>query len=569
MSNSPWAKPVEPRHQAVLLGPTLDERIPPNDDIRRLDALLNEVDWSAWEKKYDLRRGQPPIHPRLVAGTILFCLMRGFRSSRRMEDATGRRIDMMWFLEGRTIDHSTLCEFQQKFAEELPPLFAEIGRRAAALRPRKEAVCVGVDGTRERANSDRHGARTAASLERRLKEVADKSEALLRELATTDLLDAATEALEAGDETLADKADAAAIHAQLEALEHQRTKLQTALERARERDEAKQRNDGPSATPVRVPVTDSDAHLLPNKEGGYAPNYTAMVVVDLNSGAILDASIADGGDEAGALAPTVKAAGECLDAPVEAVVADGNFATGENLEHFDGAEGRATLYSPATPTVAPAAIRDDPTQPVEENKWNDLPVNRHAKTKTTTLAREAFLYDASADCFYCPQGRRLRCASREDRATRKGGRVARRRYKCDNCDDCPLSSRCRGPGGVRPRTVSRDEHQPYRDNLVKRMSDPASKALYARRAPMVEGVFGVIKHVMDVRRFLTRGRAKVACEWKWVCMAFNTRKILRGGPTAAPQPAGPTIGGRWRLLEAFSQTLCDHFRFFRPLSCPN
>ena len=44
---------------------------------------------------------------------------------------------------------------------------------------------------------------------------------------------------------------------------------------------------------------------------------------------------------------------------------------------------------------------------------------------------------------------------------------------------------------------------------------------------MVEGVFGVIKHAMGVRRFLLRGLEKVRAEWTWVCTAFNLKKLLR------------------------------------------
>ena len=57
--------------------------------------------------RYDGHRGQPPIHPMRLAGAILYGLMRGIRSSRELEDATRERLDFRWFLEGRTVDHSS------------------------------------------------------------------------------------------------------------------------------------------------------------------------------------------------------------------------------------------------------------------------------------------------------------------------------------------------------------------------------------------------------------------------------------------------------------------------------
>ena len=544
MLNSPWAKPVIPRQQGYLLTPTLDNLMPVDDDIRLLDKVLQGMDWSAWECQYDLRRGQPPIHPRLVAGTILFCLTRAFRSSRQMEEATRRRLDLIWFLEGRTIDHSTLCGFRNAFAEPLPELFKQVAREAARLRERAGATGVGVDGTRLRANSDRHGARTGASLERRLAEVAERREALLREWETADVLESCQAALEGA------KTEPAALEAQLRALEGEREKLSVALAAARERDAVKQRKDGPRATAVRVPVTDPDAHLLPNKEGGFAPNYTAMVAVDLASGAILEAGIAEGGDEAGALAQTVTAAGACLQTPVTAVLADGNFATGANLEQFDGQQGRPVLYSPCAATVAPAAVRDDPSQPVPASRWDELPTSGRGKTKNRTLSREAFIYDAQSDCYFCPQGRRLSYVGCEQRATKNGERLARRRYASADCADCPLAPRCLGPGG-RPRSVTRDPHQPCRDALAQRMSEASAKTLYGRRAPVVEGVFGVVKHVMGARGFLTRGREKVACEWRWICTAFNMLKILRRAPAGRPQTDARLVQRRLKPRRRF------------------
>jgi transposase len=149
----------------VLFTETLDDAIPQNHPIRLLDGCLDAVDWTLWENRYDGHRGQPPIHPRLVAGCILYGLMRGLRTTRTLEDATTNRLDFMWFLERRTIDHSTFADFRVEFKKELKDLNRQISR----------IVCEGcmdtllelvVDGTRMRANSDRHGARTAQALDR-------------------------------------------------------------------------------------------------------------------------------------------------------------------------------------------------------------------------------------------------------------------------------------------------------------------------------------------------------------------------------------------------------------------
>jgi ABC-2 type transport system ATP-binding protein/transposase len=497
--------------------------IPEDDEIRLLDALLRELDWSRWENLYERRRGQPPIHPRFVAGALLFCLGRGVLSSRGIEEATRRRIDLIWFLEGRTIDHSTLCAFRKKFAELLPALFDELARKAA--RAPQAGRRLAVDGTRMRANSDRHGSRTAASLRRRLGEMAENREALFAEMERLD-------ALEDNDGAPGEQ-DEKALRKQIEALEAQRRKLHRALERAEERDALKQAKDGANATAVRVPTSDPDAHLLPNKEGGYAPNYTPTIAVDVASGAIVDAQVPDGAEEAGTLDEVLEASERRLGRKPETLLCDGNFATGAALKKLE--QAHVTMCSPASASLAPAARREDPRQPVDASLVSDLPTTGRGENKR--FAREAFVYDENEDCYYCPAGRRLLPAREEKRREKNGSICLRWRYRSPSCSECPLSKRCL-KGQAKVRSVVRDEYQPVRDRLAAHMERDDSRQLYKKRAPTVEGAFGHIKHVMGVRRFLRRGRAAVRNEWLWICTAFNVGKILRRPPQ--PGPNGPT-----------------------------
>jgi transposase len=50
-----------------------------------------------------------------LAGAILYGLTVGVRTSRKLEDACRHRVDFMWLVEGRTIDHSTFAGFRKDF----------------------------------------------------------------------------------------------------------------------------------------------------------------------------------------------------------------------------------------------------------------------------------------------------------------------------------------------------------------------------------------------------------------------------------------------------------------------
>jgi hypothetical protein len=62
-----WNQAPLIREQAVLFSPTLDAVISEDHSVRLVDEVMRQMDWSAWEQRYCLVAGQPPIHPRIVA----------------------------------------------------------------------------------------------------------------------------------------------------------------------------------------------------------------------------------------------------------------------------------------------------------------------------------------------------------------------------------------------------------------------------------------------------------------------------------------------------------------------
>src|SRR5690348_10534269 len=102
-----WAKAPMPREQILLFATTVDERIPDDAPVRLLAEILDGHDWTAWESQYHGKLGQPPIHPRIMAGLWLYGMRRGVRSSRKLEYMAGHNIDFIWLAEGHHPDHST------------------------------------------------------------------------------------------------------------------------------------------------------------------------------------------------------------------------------------------------------------------------------------------------------------------------------------------------------------------------------------------------------------------------------------------------------------------------------
>ncbi len=306
----------------------------------------------------------------------------------------------MWFLHKRTVDHSTFSAFRNRFKEQLTDLFKQL-----ALISLGGQIDVGlaIDGTRLRSNSKRDGALKTTTIGQPSEEIAaDLAKALenMKQVDISEDPDGATQ------KELADE---------IERLEQKKRALEVALEEGRKRDAAKKaKGVSRKAATARTPVTDPDSHVMNNKDGGSAPNYTPVAAADTNTGTIVSAGIASGSDEAAMVEKAVSDVENLAEKRLKNVLADSSFATGQNLELLT--EKGIERYSSAGKNQnEPPAIREDLTVPVPEEQWEKLPMKGK---KFPVLAKGAFVYDKELDCYYCPMGRMLEFYRNQTRKTK-------------------------------------------------------------------------------------------------------------------------------------------------------
>lgn len=288
MKNTYWAKAPLPREQIVLFQTKLDDVLSDDHPARLMAELAADYDWSPWEEVYDGWRGRPPIHPRIIALLWLYGMRRGFRTGRKMEYMTQFNLDFMWLAEGHRPDFTTFCNFRTDFKDQLKDLYKHVVKIALAGGLARLAG-VASDGTHIQANANRFECWTQ-------EKIADALPKLLAEFALRLEEHSAAEALgsthsepeqgqffeELGGDSenhlppeLADK------QARLEKLREIQKQLQEAdAARAKEGTDI-QKN------PAQIPMHDSDSRIMPNKEGGYAPNYTPIATTDSHGGFIV------------------------------------------------------------------------------------------------------------------------------------------------------------------------------------------------------------------------------------------------------------------------------------------
>jgi len=510
-----WDKAPMNREQIVLFAPTLDSVISDGHPARLVEEILRGLDWSHWEAKYKRGRGRPPIHPRVMGGVVLYGLTRGVRSSRHLEYLIAHNLDFVWLAEGRRIDHSTICNFRKEFREELKDTFRQLGRLALAMGVARLNE-VALDGTRVKANNGSFETLTAKGIEERLAALDGQLEQMLQEAEQADRNDAKLfDTGESSQKLPAELADAKARQKQ----------LQEALEKIKAADAARRRSGiDPAKNPAQLPTTDPDSRVLPNKKGGYAPNYTPMATTDVHGGYILDADVIASTSEHVTTVPSMDRIKENFGEYPEVALADGAHATGSNMEAME--ERNVDFYShvPSAKTSDEnPAVREDPTQPVPESEREKLPKN----AQTKKFDKSAFVYDEEQDIYYCPQGERLPYAETKSKVDAEGNRTYFDVYRCTDCEGCPLASDCRSEKAKRGRTASRDKHAKRREQFGEKMAAEEAKATYGKRFHAAETPFGFIKGAMNLRQFLLRGSEKVKTEWLWACTASNLAKLVR------------------------------------------
>jgi len=520
-----FATPPLSRDQMVLFPERLDQAIPADHSVRLLDDILGRIDWTKWEQQYHGRIGQPPIHPRVICGVILYGLLCRIRTSRSLEEALIVRNDFRWLVEGRTIDHTTISEFRRKHSVALKDLFVQIALVARDLG-HLPLASLAFDGTQMRANNRRSGTRTPEQLRKAKEELANKFNELEAQTAEAD--DREDEQLGGGN--------AHSLSEELADIDRRRQQVDAALAEI-ERLEAEDKK-----VPVRIPITDPQSRVTPNKDGGHAPNYTPHATVDVDSGIIVSEGVISEANEDKEMLEAVEDVKESFgleEAPGE-MLADGLMSTGENLAKCE--EAGIDLYSPIKGVSSEdnPANRENLSEPVAECDLDRLPTTTTKKkdgTQSTKFNKVAFVYDAEADCYWCPAGKAMPYANKTSQVE-NGRKRIKYRYKADpsDCAHCPLAERCFSGKG-KSRQISHEQHEAQRIAHAEKMSTDEAKQKYSRRRHPAERPFAMIKGHFGARRFLTRGLDRVSNEWRWLCTAFNLHRLMNLITSGVDPPA--------------------------------
>ncbi len=516
-----FRKPEQLRDQMELFACMLDDAIEDDHCVRHLAELLESKQlrktFEEWEGAYRSGAGQPPYHPRYMAGLYIYGMLTGIRSSRQLEDACHNRIDVRWLMSSQRPDHSTIAAFVKDHVKRLRAVFCDVvlvAKKAGLLK----LSSVAVDGTTVASAASRRSVKSCRTIKGELAAIDQQLDVFREEWERNEEEESRTMA----DGSLFIAPSKVEDEKRRVRLEKRQERLRAALTAVKERQGNAARAGRRVA--LRASTSDPESRLMRGKDGQMRPNYNAQIAVDVGSGVVLETSVSDQADDSGQLKPVIDRVKETCEEIPQRVLADTAYNTGHDMQALedDGIE----TYVPShdnkvdrSDEAQAALVAIAAGKRLKESDWKYLPRGRNR-----LISNRCFVYEAESNSFRCPMGARLRHL-RASYHKQKIGKVRRDVYGgCQRCAQCPKASLCCGDP-KKGRMITRDEYQEARERLEARMRTQEGQTIYAQRGPWAEGRIAQAKS--KVSRFLRKGAESAGGEWLLAALAINVGILFR------------------------------------------
>src|SRR5882672_4863118 len=160
------------RRQAMLLPECIEDYVGPDNPVRVVEALVEQLDLRAmgFEGSDPQATGRPSYHPSVLLKIYIYGYLNRIQSSRRLETEAQRNVELMW-LTGRLMpDFKTIANFRKdngkairSVCRQLVVLCRQVGLLTDAL--------VAIDGAKFKAVNNRDRNFTGAKIKRRMQEL--------------------------------------------------------------------------------------------------------------------------------------------------------------------------------------------------------------------------------------------------------------------------------------------------------------------------------------------------------------------------------------------------------------
>lgn len=473
----PLIRPIN-RQQMSWRAVDVERLIGEDHAARAIWALLGRLDLRSFYQAIESSAeegGRPAFDPQLLISLWVYAYSQGIGSAREVARRCEYDPAFQWLTGLDEVNYHTLASFRVEKQEELDELFTQV---LAALS--KEGLV-----TLEQVMQDGTKIRAAAS-----------PRSMQRESTIREHWERAGKRVKEMGDPWSEEASPRTRQARLRVRREQPERLDQAmqeLEKLRKRKAARSPHK-------RVSISDPEARMMKQADGGRALGYNAQVSADAAQGFIVEASVTQAASDWNELLPAVERIEKRMGRKPRQMIADAGYTTRAASEEM--AERKMDFLG--------SMPRQD------------------ASTGRTTPGRlppSAFVYQPERNRYVCPQGKFLRY---EGRHTQQRG-LTQYRYQAppQDCENCIHKPQC-CPGNRRHgRSVMRLEESAVVTAFRQKMVGAEAQRQYRRRGRVVEFCHAWIKSKLGLRQFHVRGLAKVSTELLWTCLTYNLQQWIR------------------------------------------
>jgi len=454
------------RSQMTLLPQSIEEYIPHDDPVRAYDAFVEALDFNELGIEINPTKvGNSEYDPRAMLKLFVYGYSYGPKSSRKLERATYHNLSFIWLMGGLKPDHKTIAEFRRKNKKAIQNVLKQCARMCIKLDLIAGNVLF-VDGTKIRANASASRTHDKDWYEKKLKDVDQRIEKLLQECETIDQQEEPLSSFVAMDKDLAKN-------------QTLKNTIEDILKEFKKTDRKK------------INQTDSDCANMRSIQGKHA-SYNVQSVVDEKNGLIMHAEAVSDANDLNQFARQIEQAHDVMEKPCKTACADTGYADTDELEKIDAQDIKVIVPSRRQ------ALHGDPKP----------------------FSKQEFNYDKEHDCYYCPEGHRLKLASVYKKTGNKYYQITDKQL-CFSCQHWGLCTKGK-PG----RRLVRLHNEEIKEKLEAQYEQTESQEIYSKRKERVEHPFGHIKRNLKTDSFLLRGRDGVQAETSLLATCFNIARMI-------------------------------------------
>jgi transposase len=500
----------KPYYQDQLLAfpPTLEDLVGKGHPVRIVNDVINRINIQGLLDAYQIK-GTSSYHPQMLLKVLVYGYVSNVYSSRKLEAACKENINFMWLSGMSYPDHNTINRFRGvRLKDSLRSVFEEVVQLLATegLLSIEEVY---TDGTKIEANANKYTFVWKKAIQTN-KEKMKKALAEIWEHAQSiakgeeglpdppDFTEINTEKVQATvdklNAVLANKSDLnKKVKAKLKYASKEYPKKMAEYEKK----EAilGQRNSFSKTDPDATFMRMKEDHM---KNGQLKPGYN--VQISTSNQFIVNYTIHPNPTDTTTLAAHINQHEASFGKTLKTLTADAGYGSEENYELLKAKN-------------IEGYVKYGMFDKQQNEKYNSR----------KSFSPDKLFYNEAKDCYICPMGQQMDYIGDSKRITSTGFKQISKRYQAKNCTGCPLNGACHKAKGNRIIEIN-ENLEKYKEVAYELLNSEKGIEKRKQRCHDVEPVFGNIKQNHGFRRFMLRGKEKVAIEWGLLAIAQNIRK---------------------------------------------